>query len=208
MPNWTYTQYRIKGDKKETDQLHQTLADMKSGAYDGKRKSPTLIIEENGFGPMWLGNLVHVLGGDWNKVYCRGVITDFKLSDQGDELTIVMETAWEEMSEVRAFLHQKFPSLTILYTVEEPGNCVYETNDKKFYEKNRYYLDVCLDDSKNFMEPEYFPNLEKVVEYIKEHLDTDKEIQPTVEAITSFCDEWCDEHEDDYLCLNEFTFHE
>jgi len=207
MPNWAYTAYKINGNKKQLDELHKVLTDMNEGAYDGKNKMALL---DNGFGNMWLGNLVHVLGGDWNKIYCRGQITQFEMSIDGDTLEttldIAMLTAWEEMSEVRAFLNKKFPSLTILYTVEEPGNGVYETNNKKFYNNYRYYLDVCLDDSKIFMEPEYFPTLEKVANYIKEHLGLEKDIEPTVEAITSFCNDWCEEHEDDLMCLNEFKF--
>ena len=80
MPNWAYTQYRVSGDKKEIKSLHDILTGLK------EKKLPTV---PNGFGDMWLVNLVHNLGEDWNNVYCRGQITDFAINPDG---TLRIET--------------------------------------------------------------------------------------------------------------------
>ncbi len=65
MPNWDYTQYKIKGGEEEVAALHNTIKDL-----DQREES----LLPNGFGKLWLGNLVHALGGDWNDIYCRGHI--------------------------------------------------------------------------------------------------------------------------------------
>ena len=95
---------------------------------------------ENGFGKLWMGCLVHLLGGDWKKVYCRGEIIDYNLTD--DHVSIECETAWGEMPEFRHFLEQQYPDSKIYYQVEECGNEVYATNDTDGeYFKDRYCLD-------------------------------------------------------------------
>ena len=85
MPNWCSTSYKCVGDLKEVKSLHKILK------YIDKRKTTIL---KNGFGKWWLGNLVHKLGGDWEKYRCRGEITDYFLD--GNVLTINQETAWCE----------------------------------------------------------------------------------------------------------------
>ena len=49
MPNWCDTSYKCVGDLKEVKSLHKVLK------YMEKRKTSIL---KNGFGKMWLGNLV------------------------------------------------------------------------------------------------------------------------------------------------------
>lgn len=118
MPNWAYTQYKIKGSEDKVAALHKTiqnLADMDESLLP------------NGFGKLWLGNLVHALGGDWEKTYCRGHILDYSL--ENGILKINTETAWGEMSDVRHFIEQKYPSLQIFFQTEECGMCIFQTND-------------------------------------------------------------------------------
>ena len=50
MPNWCDTSYKCVGDLKEVKSLHKVLK------YMEKRKTSLL---SNGFGKMWLGNLVY-----------------------------------------------------------------------------------------------------------------------------------------------------
>lgn len=60
-----------------------------------KRKTSIL---PNGFGKMWLGNLVYKLGGDWEKLRCRGEITDFSLD--GNVLTMCFIHSTSSMSAI------------------------------------------------------------------------------------------------------------
>ena len=197
MPNWASVNYRITGQEKELTTLYETIQNLENGK--GK-------LLPNDFGNLWLGNLVHAFGGDWEKVYCRGYITDYRFEKESSALVIDMEAAWGEMNEVRAFLREKFPSIMNLFIEEEPGNCVYNTNNKDFYDRSRYYLDCCIESRICDMCSEYFPSLEKVVEYIKENLEPSAKIEATKKAIEEFINGWESEHEDDFLSLNEFNF--
>ena len=178
MPNWAYTQYKIKGSEEEVAALHKTiqnLADMDESLLP------------NGFGKLWLGNLVNVLGGDWNEIYCRGQILDYKL--ENGLLTINTETAWGEMSDVRHFIEQKYPSLQIFFQTEEPGMCIFQTNDHTGeYFPERWLLDW-NDEAGNLYLWEYFKDLPAVIEYLKVNGIITKDIQPTKEAILSVLNE-------------------
>lgn len=55
MPNWAYTQYKIRGSESEVAALYKTIQDLAD-------MDESLL--PNGFGKLWLGNLVHILGGD------------------------------------------------------------------------------------------------------------------------------------------------
>ena len=192
MPNWAYTQYKIKGSESEVAALHKTIQDLE------QRKESLL---PNGFGKLWLGNLVHVLGGDWNKIYCRGQILDYSL-DNGI-LTINTETAWGEMSETRHFIQTKFPSLKIYFQTEEPGMCIFQTNDSSgdiFPEK--WLLDW-NDEAKNLYIYEYFTDLPAVLSYLKENGIITTEIEPTKKAICAVLSEIEEERPDDISWMLE-----
>lgn len=174
MPNWAYTTYKIKGSEKEVAALYKTiqnLADMDESLLP------------NGFGKLWLGNLVHALGGDWEKTYCRGHILDYSL--ENGILKINTETAWGEMSDVRHLLETKYPSLQIFFQTEECGMCIFQTNDatgEVFPE--RWLLDW-NDEKENVFIWEYFVDIPAVIEYLKGNGIITSEIHPTKEAITA-----------------------
>lgn len=75
MPNWSYSSYYVTGDKEQIKMLHSIMLELE------EMKSPGL--HENGFGSTWLGNLVIKLGGDWEKVYCRGYWDNLLLHEDG-----------------------------------------------------------------------------------------------------------------------------
>lgn len=63
MPNWCFTSVVVDGNKKDVRSLYSIMSKLES------RKKPLV---DNGFGNTWLGCLVTKLGGDWEKIYCRG----------------------------------------------------------------------------------------------------------------------------------------
>ena len=131
-----------------------------------------------------MGCLVHLLGGDWKKVYCRGEIIDYNLTP--DHVSLSCETAWDEMPEFRHFLEQQYPGSKIYYQVEECGNCVYATNDAEGeYFKDRY----CLDSYDGL---EYFETIEEAAEYIGERIG--KELKPDLTEIEKEIDDYMEEH--------------
>lgn len=192
MPNWAYTTYKIKGSEDQVAALHNTIKDL------AEREESLL---PNGFGKLWLGNLVHALGADWNNVYCRGQITDYKLAS--GILIINTETAWGEISDVRHLIETRYPSLEIYFMTEECGMCIFQTNDatgEVFPE--RWLLDW-NDEKNSIFIWEYFVDLPAVVTYLKNCDVIEKDIQPTKKAILAVLDQIQEERPDDISFMFE-----
>lgn len=153
MANWAYTQYHAVGDKEQLQQLHSIMDELES------MKDPGL--HENSFGPSWLGNLVIKLGGDWEKIYCRGYWDNLLLHSDGT-VTFSVESAWDEPNEVREFIEKNFPDIKLYYQCEESGMCIFKTNDDTGrYFPEKYYLWV--EDG----ETEYYTTIEALANAVK-----------------------------------------
>ena len=133
MANTCFTTYKIVGKKEEIEQLHGKLQELEN------MKEALL---KSDYGNLWLGCLVHILGGNWQEVYCRGRVICFQMDEKNDCLEVCTETAWAEMEEVRHFIQKVFPSLNIYFYEEEPMMEIYRTNDKegRFF-KGKYIFD-------------------------------------------------------------------
>lgn len=174
MPNWAYTQYHCDGDKEQLKQLHSIMEELKS------MKAPGL--HENGFSQTWLGNLVIKLGGEWDKIYCRGSWENLLLHDDGT-VSFSAESAWDEPNEVRVFIEKKFSNIHLYYQTEECGEGIYKTNDstgKYFPEK--YYLWVECE------ETEYYDSLDKLIKEVQSITGSKnlKTFESCVEALESY----------------------
>ena len=194
MPNWAYTNYVVRGSDEEVSALHKIIHDLEA------REESYL---PNGFGKLWLGNLVSILGGDWDKVYCRGQILDYTFED--GLLRLNVESAWGEMDETRHFLQTVFPSLKIYYQTEEPGMCIFQTNDPDgTYFSEKWLLDFC-DESRNLYLYEYFQDLPTMIGYLKENGVITQDVEATKEAIIAALEDLQEERPDDIsFMLEEF----
>lgn len=152
MPNWAYSQYHATGDKEKLDKLHTIMSELE------EMKSPGL--HENGFGSTWLGNLVIKLGGDWEKIYCRGSWDNLIYED--GVISFSVESAWGELNEVRHLIEEKFPDIKLYYQCEEPGMGIYITNDDtgQFFPEE-YYLWV--ENGEN----DYYDNLDDLLKDVE-----------------------------------------
>lgn len=189
MSNTCFTTYKVTGKKKDVTKLFKTIQRLDD------RNTP--LVKNGWHDPkLWLGCLVKALGGDPDKIYCRGTITHFEMED--DVLTINTETAWAEMSETRHFVESCFPGMKIYYIEEESGCERFYTNDSEgIYFKDRYYID-------GFDDSEYFETLEEAAKYVKEIVGHD--VEATVKAIETALNKYMEEHEDDdcYYYFHEF----
>ncbi len=177
MPNWASTSYEFKAkDQEQAKDLYEKIDSI------SKMTEPLV---PNGFGKLWMGCLVNLLGGDWDKVCCRGEIIDYNLND--DHVSISCETAWGEMHEFRHFLEQQYPGSKVYYCVEESGNEVYATNDADGdYFPNRY----CLDSYDGL---EYFETIEEAAKYIGEIIG--KDLKSDFAEIEQAIDDYMEEHD-------------
>lgn len=138
MPNWCSTSYHAVGDKKQLQRLYDAMAELEA------MPSPGLL--PNGFGSTWMGNLIHKLGGDWKKIYCRASWNGLDL--MGDTLYFDTESAWCEPDEVRHFIEAQFPDMKLYFQSEEPGQGIYTTNDDTGeHFPDQYYLWIEDDDT-------------------------------------------------------------
>lgn len=142
MPNWCFTSLVVRGDKNEVRDLYEKMKSLED-------REETLV--PNGFGKTWLGNLVTILGGDWNEVRCRGEWFNLALSDYECVLRFDTESAWTYPEELIDFLLEKYPGVDIYFSAEEPSMAIYLTNDVDgLYFADRYVL------SQEDSDPEYY----------------------------------------------------
>ena len=133
MPNWCSTEYYVVGSKKELSDLNEKMEKL-----ENRKES----LVKNGFGNTWLGNLVKLLGGDWEKVYCRGQWMCRVYNKENNSLTFTTETAWCEMDEWREFIESCYKTIKMLYVTEEPGCGIYQTNDLEgvFFKDSMFWI--------------------------------------------------------------------
>ena len=189
MPNWASTAYLFKAkDQEQARDLYNKI--------DSLTKMTEPLVP-NGFGKLWMGCLVNLLGGDWDKVYCRGEIIDYNLTD--GHVSLSCETAWDEMPKFRHFIEQQYPGSKIYYQVSECGNEVYATNDMDGeYFPDRYCLDY-------YDGEEYFETIEKATKYIGEIIG--KELKPDFAEIENAIEDYMEEHdnnEESWMSFHRF----
>ena len=186
MANQSDVVYKCIGDPKEVRSLYKII-----NAND-KRKTSRV---KNGFGTLWIGNIIDALGEDWEKLRCRGEIIGYHI--ENNLLTIYQSTAWCEQEGFRECIEKKFPSIKVYYREEEPGCDVYYTNDAyRNYFPERYLLN-------NNDEPLYFNTIEEAAEYVSGIVN--QKVEANMTAIEKALDEYEEENKDEDVY---FSFHE
>lgn len=148
MPNWCSQNCFLRGAKNELEEFVALV-----NSLPGKEP-----VHENGFGPMWLGNLVAALGGDWEKVHCRGIIDpddeapayffgpqpdpDARLAVGEDGIghftTFSFFLAWSPAYEVMNLMRQKWPSFEFGYKATDDCGNFFCYHPVEGYEVSRY----------------------------------------------------------------------
>lgn len=189
MPNWCFTSYCCYGNKGELVKLKEK--------FDHLNSLPEPYTP-NGFGKLWCGCLVSLLGGDWNEVYCRGELSE-PPTFEGTTLCFSVMSAWSELGEWRKFIKSKYPNIRIVYSAEESGNVYYVTNDVEGdYFPERYILDF----SDGI---EYFNSLEAAAEYVKNLTGKDVKTEEDIETALNEQEEKEMENNDDaFYSFNKF----
>lgn len=188
MPNWCSNSVTIVGDRAEVEQLNRIMEELEN------RQEPSI---SNGFGTTWLGCLVDALGESTDDIYCRGEWM-CRTFEEG-ELRFEVESAWSPSTEVFDLIEQKFESLKCYYVAEEPGMCIYVTNDASGeYYSERYKVDMCLPCGEDCIE--YFEEKQQALDYIsklaEEHIGE--------EGVERLNNQWQEESYDAYCYLYEF----
>lgn len=189
MSNPAFMSVCIIGDSRQMRSLYGKMLRLQN------REKPLV---ENGFfyPKRWLGNLVTRLGGDWQKVFCRGTWDNLKMN--GKTLSFFTETAWQAPFDLLLLIQKVYPGLEIFFAAEGDGWDTYLTNDAdgRFF-KCRYELDMPP-------ENDYHNTIEEVAERIGAYIGL--HIEPTKEAVYDAIDSWekTNEDLDAYINLKEF----
>ncbi len=190
MPNWCSATYAIEGDAKEVKNLYELMMGLQ------ERKEPSV---KNGFGTTWLGCLVDALGGDWNKIHCRGDWNNLEM--EGDVLKFTTETAWCPCNETFELVCEKYPTLRYYYQSDEPGMAEYWTNDRDGkYFPDKYIADLCTSD--NTCHKEYFSNQTKLFKWFEEI--SGRPVR-SIEEIIAITEQWQDENDDAFCSIYEYS---
>lgn len=149
MPNWNKTKYVFTGSEKEISELNELIT----------KSLGDKTLESGDFKNDWLGFIVKELNEDPQEIDCRGTIENPKLINK-TTLKFTTWTAWTSCYELFELICKRFPTLEYYFISEEPGCCVYITNDKdkKYFKFGKKY---------HVVDKEEIQNLIKVINLIK-----------------------------------------
>lgn len=170
MPNWCLSRFAFKGDKEELKNFNDKIR------YFTSSENKNQI--ENGFGPNWLGNVVHGFGFNWERISCRGALNmpEKEFDPEKDKyLMVETDTAWAPMPEMWDIILSRFyPSLSYVFTAFEEGCGLYINTDiEHTIFPERYYVSV-YDPINNEFDSEFCESKEELKEYLKSLKKTDE----------------------------------
>lgn len=190
MPNWCSASYAIEGDAEEVKSLYKLMKRLQ------EQKEPSV---PNGFGKTWLGCLVNALGGDYNKIHCRGDWNNLEM--EGKILKFTTETAWSPCDETFELVCEKFPTLCYFYQSEEPGLAEYWTNDQEGkYFPDKYIADLCTPNDKWYKE--YFVNQTEIFKWFEEISGQSVE---SITEILAIAEQWKNENDKSFCNIYEYA---
>ena len=190
MPNWCYTNIVINHkDKTKLEDLANKISEWSHKDFC-----------DNGFHDGWLGNIVGNSGIanplEADSPRCRGTLTSIYF-DNG-QINMSTETAWAPMMKMWQMIIDKYlPDADIWYTAEEPGNCIFESNDPDVIGK--YYIDI-------WEPPEGFEDEESIYEAEEDDvIDFLQRVLKTKENNIDVLFNMTDEIEDRWFSINMWT---
>lgn len=185
MANLCDTTYKCVGDKYEILELY--------GVIKSLRPDNENLIDTSNY--CWLGNIIHLLGEDWEKYSCRGTLIDYFLIDDDDNpaLFLYQETAWGEQEGLRRVIEKKFPDVKVYFREEEPGCELYNTNSFEHFPEKYLY-----DDGEMY---EYFCTFDQLNDFIKSSTGSS---YSTMEDLTTAIEDYNQNNPDHPIFIHEF----
>lgn len=205
MPNWCYTSYKISGSRKAVKDLHERI--MKLDRGEGE-------MLENGFGNLWLGNLVNDFGGIPKEVGCRGRIIEDSYDENLNLLYLDTETAWSACREtfelIKSFYEKQGEEIYISFCEEECGNCIYTIHNEGDFTFNYKY---CVDYSgKKTVDIDYAIDLIGVAYIFEKEFgvlgtDREKSEEENIKFMEDYAEQLAEETGKDYFFfIHEFDY--
>ncbi len=197
MPNWCWCPLIATGDNTEVRDLYEKMKSL-------EERETSLV--ENGFGKTWMGNLVTLLGGDWQKFYCKGEFMDLEIDCDDGAVRFNVMFAWSEPDEVIQLLRLKYPNLEFYFLAEEPGMGYFVTNDQSGeYFPERYYFsepDAC--ESFYYEEEELDDFLRDVGKFLGKEVKSMEEAKEAINAYNETATDYAEIREIQVITPNIF----
>lgn len=205
MPNWCYTSYKISGSRKAVKDLYERI--MKLDCGEGE-------MLENGFGNLWLGNLVNGFAHDWKLIDCKGRIIEFFYNEELNLLTLDTETAWSACRETFDVIKEHYrlqgEKIDISFCEEECGNCIYTIHNEGDFTFNYKY---CVDYSgKKTVDIDYAIDLIGVAYIFEKEFgvlgtDREKSEEENIKFMEDYAEQLAEETGKDYFFfIHEFDY--
>ena len=192
MANWASVNYTIEGPISDLNLLMNAIQNTPIRDYGTREEADILSILN-----IKLDNIKH---SDGRGLYLRGSITSAEWGHDNTTIIINAEEAWGVV-DFKDVLKVIFPNIKIYYSVEEPNDEVYATNDVqgKYY-PDRFYVDACIEGDFDY---NYFSTSTDMYQWLSEITGTRVYDEETLNAFNS---EYEDEGLDDenYIHVHEF----
>ena len=192
MANWASVNYTIEGPISDLNLLMNAIQNTPIRDYGTREEADILSILN-----IKLDNIKH---SDGRGLYLRGSITSAEWGHDNTTIIINAEEAWGVV-DFKDVLKVIFTNIKIYYSVEEPNDEVYATNDVqgKYY-PDRFYVDACIEGDFDY---NYFSTSTDMYQWLSEITGTRVYDEETLNAFNS---EYEDEGLDDenYIHVHEF----
>lgn len=191
MPNWAITEYAIEGPKETLQKIEQAI--LHHDTEEGSSKD-------------WEGNVLNALGINWVRrdldrmigLYMRGFIHDgpWWIKDY-TVLRFYAEEAWGA-TDFHIALESALP-VKVFYSVEEEGEGIYATNDKKGkYFDSKFYVDTCVNGN---YQSEYFKTKKAAYAWISKLTEGKVKTEKDVEAFNDNVDG----NSEDFIYIHKYA---
>lgn len=190
MANWCFSRVTIVGPEEEITKLDQKIDEIPRG-------------ENDKYG-LWLGSILKFLG-DWKDedenppCSCRGTL-NYKEAFK-DTLTLDIESAWSpHLGAISRLVNRYAPSAEIVYEAEEPGMCLYLSNDPDTVGN------YCLDVWDNYEVPNAFTLCDRYCTKRGLRSILAEALNPQNHALTKDLIQEAIERWGDFININEFEY--
>lgn len=154
MADFYLSEFIVVGNTNQLISLHDVMKELEN-------TEDSLV--ENGFGNRWLGNLVIKLGGDWEKIYCRGSWENLGIEKDFSKLYFDFDIAHGSVSEMIQFINSIYPDIKLYYQTLDQD--ILETNDTQgIYFPQRYCFGI-----NGWWD--YYSTVEELKEHIERYID-------------------------------------
>jgi len=209
MPNWCINKYSFYTDKEDKGELLQLYKNL-----EAVMNIPSDV--SNGFGLGWLGEVAIKHGLDWEKISCRGEMTNLGDYEPGDWYFMLdADTAWSPTDELWETVIEQYEDVYYVYVAEEPGCEIFINTDTegRFFNET-YLIDIGGDipipagwfadqeKPKHLEIREYFASFAELNDYCSQFTGKDFD---SFEEWQDYFAEIFDNEDNAYASINEFA---